>query len=68
MHGKQEAQASLQQLAPKLICFHGHCLSKWWAVLVQILAKTEPAVTQLRNTGVDLSRWFVPTGYVIHDA
>ncbi len=38
------------------------------APLVQILAKTEPAVTQLRNTGVDLSRWFVPTGYVVSES
>ncbi len=57
-----------QSSDPLQFLWHIFPPTECFAPLVQILAKTKPAVTQLRNTGVDLSRWFVPTGYVVSES
>lgn len=36
-----------------------------WSSSLQVLKKTAAATDSLRADGVDLSRWFVPEGYVI---
>ena len=36
-----------------------------WSSALQVLKKTAAATDSLRADGVDLSRWFVPEGYVI---